>query len=417
VTLDARRRTQGKHQVRLGVVERVRPEVKVLLIPPPVLSVYFLIGQIDFFPYRGHVDGSVLWLLLLAIFGYCLGVGLASLARRRPPLVRTSIHREPEAIVSFAAAWAVLGAVSVLLTLIAFGGIPLFVGEDERLQVDPKLTAMAFAGVIALVLYGIKNVHAGWRWRPALLFLGGCCVLFLLGYRTLPLLAFASTLMAAWAAGRVHLGARTTVLSVTVVFAFSWAAVPRFGREELGGYFAPLYALGMPSWFEPFAPIWLVPREGVAVLAMLQESIPRIADYSHGAVLLSSFNVFEADNLSARELVAAAVGGRPGITITPSLLGQPYMDFGLAGILFAMTSIGFILASLAFWHETAHTWAPMMAACYFCALLVLDVHSGLLDPAPLVGLLALIAFAISAESRARARFLNTGRASKGSAWL
>jgi hypothetical protein len=371
-----------------------------LLLLPLALSAYFIAGRVNVFPYRGYVDNSVLLLLAIALVGYCMGVSLAALCWRVKEHASEGQFTPPGykrlAIVN---GW--IGLASVVLTVGAFGGIPLLVGGDERLQVSPRLTALAIGGVIALAILGSFSAATRWTIGRGILLLAGCGVLFVLGYRTLPLLVIFTIMVFSWIRGQLRLNPKSLVTALLVLVGFSWAAVPRFGHEGAGGYFAPLYALGMPRWFEPLAPMWLVPREGVAVLGELYHSIPLISPFAHGSVFLSSFNVLQVGNLSARELVAAAIGGRPGITITPSLLGEPYMDFGMVGVLFAMMVIGFVLASLYYWHTRAHTWAPAVAYAFLNGLLLLDVHSGLLDPAPIAGLGILVLYARYAETRSR----------------
>ena len=106
---------------------------------------------------------------------------------------------------------------------------------------------------------------------------------------------------------------------------------------------------------------------------------------------------------SSREFAGEYIGGRTGVTITPSLLGEPYIDFGYLGVFAVPAIIAFVLAVLCRWQHRALTWAPRLAYCYTLAIMLLDVHSGLLDPQSFVSIAIMILFARRAERVASRR--------------
>jgi Putative O-antigen polymerase len=373
-----------------------------LAIIPLAYTAYFSVGRINFFPYRGTVGNEVLGLaglgLAALLAGYVavwLVVGFPSVVRGAGPDWR---HTSPRGHGTLTLVTGSVGALSVIALLVQFGGVPLFAGE-LRLDQSGYLAGLAYGAVVAVAAGGIAEVEARQR-RFVWVAIAGSALL-LVGFRTLPLIALGTVAIYAWITGRLTMGPGVVVAALGLLAGLSWLAVWRFGAGPTA-YFNALTAQGMPWWFTPFAPIWITPREGVSVLSTLYSVVPADVQFLHGQALLSTFlSIAPGKQEGARTIVASLVGGRPGVTITPSILGEPYIDFGVVGVGVFMLLVGVLIAWLHRWHMNALTWAPRFAYAYVIAATLVSIHSGLLDPVLFASMALLITWSFFAEDYAR----------------
>ena len=267
---------------------------KGLLLFPGALTLYFLVGRVNFINYRGVVGDNVLWALLLALLGIAFGYFLGFAPRIRRTKWRnysTSAQLQPPGLRAFIFWFSVIGVFALLLTIYTFRGIPILHSGDARLGQSAKIAALVYCAVIALAALAVEHVERqGGRKRFKYIAIATASML-LLAYRTVPLIIITTWMLAAWFRGTLKLRISTLGLVAIIVAASAYVAVARFGHVAQGGFFGPLEQLGMPSWFRPFAPIWIVPREGVSVFSKLLQTVPSSIPETHGHVLLSSFQI------------------------------------------------------------------------------------------------------------------------------
>jgi hypothetical protein len=277
---------------------------------------------------------------------------------------------------------------------------PLFAGE-QRLHASGYASFLVYGAVVAIVLAGANAIHSHAGLFTFVKLGAAAGVLLLLGFRTDPLIAVGTLVVQARMEGHLRLGIRKLLLGFAGLFLMSWLAVYRFGAGPTA-FLTQLRRLGMSDAFAPWAPVWVTAREGVGVLNILATEVPSRAPYQHGHVLLSAFgSMLPGAQLGPRLIVAQFIKGRPGVTITPSLLGEPYLDFGMLGVIAFMALLGFVLWSLYRWQQKALTWAPQLAYSFILTVLLLDIHAGLLDLSIFCSSGFLLWFAFRAERKAR----------------
>lgn len=367
-------------------------------------TLYFGLGSINFIPLRGYVGSNILWIAGGGLAAFGLGVWLRTLfGAGRASNATTVLPGDVQDVIAWRPTAFLLGTVGALagiMIVIQLGGLPLFAG-DQRLGSSGYLTGLMFGFIVALTIAG-GYALANRRWGLVIWCVLGSGLLILLGYRTFVLMPLGALFFTARNLGLVRLRMRWLVFGVLLVYGLSWLAFYRFGAGK-DAMFRMLFRLGMQTEYVPFIPVWVTPREGTGVFAILVQRFPDIWNYQDGQLLISAFSTMLPGNQEGPRLkIAEYIGGRPGITITPSILGQPYVDWGIGGVLVLMFVIGFALKSLWIWQTSSLTWAPRAASAYILTFLLLDIHAGILDVPLLSSALFVSWWASRAETRARA---------------
>lgn len=369
-------------------------------------SAYFIFGSINFFPLRGEVGPQVLLLAAVGLVSFVLGNLFLTVVHAAPQALEAVPPVEPIYWRSMARISALIGIAAFGTVVIQLGGIPLFLGE-ERTAVSGYVALLVYGLVAAVVVVAVAGI-AQRRTRLLLLSIGGAVILLALGYRTLTVLAAGATFLSALLLGRVRLRLIYIAIAGVAIYGLSWLAIFRLG-DGADAYLHAYRQLGMPSSFEPFAPLWATPREGTSVLFLLMERVPSWYPHTNGQLLWSALStVLPGRQLGPRLLVAQYVNGREGVTITPSLLGQPYVDFGWLGVIFFMFALGFVAQGVFVWQRSSITWAPKAAYGYVLAVLFVDLHSGLLDVS-VIGTAAVLIWWAAVEERAMSLSLSRSR--------
>jgi uncharacterized membrane protein len=378
---------------RLRLVDPTSP----LVLFPGLYVAYFALGSVNVFPYRGEIGPPVVFLWLAALGAYVAACAAVMRWRSNVRAFLFGLGRhglgEPAHVSALTAAFFGVGTAGVLTTFLMMG-IPLLRGE-ERLQASGWALGAAHGWTVALALYAYRTRLRRRRDRTVIVGLG--LLLLLLGFRTPVLLIILVVLHVLLVEYQVRVRPRLLVLVLAAAVVSSWISVFRFGAGP-EAYFRMLINQGMPLWFAPLAPLWITAREGVGVLARLMDQIPGVMPFQFGRIEMSVLEtLLPGRQPGPRLLVAQIVGGRPGITLTPSILGAPYADFGLAGTMAFMALVGVVLSLLRIRMEHSSTWAPAAAYSYTHSILLLSIHSGLLDLVVLVSFICLIGYARYAE--------------------
>ncbi|MCI4673457.1 oligosaccharide repeat unit polymerase family protein [Candidatus Mycolicibacterium alkanivorans] len=364
---------------------------------------YFGLGSINFIPLRGHVGSNILWIAGVGLAAFGLGVWLRTLiGAGRASNATTGLPAAIQEVIAWRPTAVLLGAVGAfagILIVIQLGGLPLLAG-DQRLGSSGYLTTLMFGFIVALAITG-GHALANRRWDLVVWCVLGSGLLILLGYRTFILMPLGALFFTARNLGLARLRMRWWVFGCLLMYGLSWLAFYRFGAGK-EAMFRMLFRLGMPAEYVPFIPVWVTPREGTGVFAILVQKFPHTWNYQDGQLLMSAFaTMLPGKQEGPRLKIAEYIEGRPGITITPSILGQPYVDWGIGGVLVLMFVVGFVLKSLWIWQASSLTWAPRVASAYVLTFLLLDIHSGILDVPLIASALFLLWWASRAETRAR----------------
>ncbi|UXA19288.1 oligosaccharide repeat unit polymerase family protein [Mycobacterium sp. SMC-4] len=363
---------------------------------------YFAVGSMNLAPFRGRVGPNVLWLAAGGLVCFGLGVWARTLVSARPTSdANAASSRVVQDVAGWRAAAVPLGltGVAAAIGIVAqLGELPILAG-DRRMGASGYLSTLLTGCILALVITG-GHALATRKWRLIAYCVLGSGLLIILGYRTFLLVPLLTLFFTARNLGMVRLKARWWLAGGILLYILSWLAFYRFGAGK-DALFRSLMRLGMPPEYRHIIPIWMTPYEGTAILGRLMDRFPANWDYQRGQLFLSTFEtVLPGPQPGARTLIAEYVGGRPGVTITPSILGQPYVDFGVVGVAVYMLLVGFALKSIWIWQASSLTWAPRVAAAYVLVVLLLSIHNGLFDLSMILSSLFMLWWARHSEMRA-----------------
>jgi hypothetical protein len=365
--------------------------------------IYFIVGSINVVPLRGEVDSKVVWIAVWGLAWACAGAAilevlsppLAQIKGRGQKCGRRPVAPSKRALVDIIG---VVGFGAVIAIPIEFGQIPLFSGE-ARLGISSQLAVLAYGLVLWITWQGGGMLLRAGSKRSVFLLVVAALLLLLMGFRTVTLVVLITLALQARYLGIIRFRFKSIATAVFALFMFSWVSVYRFGAGS-ESYLNQLRRLGMDPWFEPFAPVWATAREGVGVLNELIQIVPSDVAEGRGRVLWSTFStILPGDQMGPRLIVSQLVQARRGITITPSILGEPYLDFGWWGVAVFMAVLAGVLKLLYRWQTTARTSGPLTLYCYTLSFALLCIHSGLLDIVVFLSWGVLFILALNSESR------------------
>jgi hypothetical protein len=349
--------------------------------------------------FRAHVDtNGVLRVPLLGVVAFALGAAVvAGVTRRgRPVAVRASPHMHTAGRILFAA-----GAIGILYTTGRFGVLLFHANARSHIPGAAELASLC------IVPGSLMLAASCARGRTGLLWIGvAVLALSLLAYRTPVLLLVGS--FAVYSMGRRAIGGRSFLMVGVVLTMFSLALYNfrlaqstqvLYGNRVVGT--GPLRALpALTPLYYAFA------REGTAVFADIERLVPAETPYYDGAAQWQAVETLVPvgggqtstgrRRLDSRDLVTELVYGTDTAptSLTPTIVGGPYMDFGLTGVALELGLFG----ALAGWlyvraHRRSSTAADCLVYAYVATLLALSIHTGLLDGVLLLALPA-VTFAV-----------------------
>ncbi len=171
----------------------------------------------------------------------------------------------------------------------------------------------------------------------------------------------------------------------------AWRTVQVYGvgKADLKGSFVHLTSLEGLKTFLGYGNMNFF-REGSSIFYFLLGYHDRWDRYLLGRMSTASFvSMLPGHQASARDIVAMEVYGENPTTLTPSLMGPPYMDFGVPGILVAMAVLGILMG---LFYRVAQSRKPtsVLAYAYLWSTSVKCIHGGLTDPVNIVFMPAII---------------------------
>ncbi|WP_322059853.1 hypothetical protein [Paraburkholderia sp. J63] len=371
--------------------ERLRPEKKgsdssVRHLNPLLLFIliyiaYNGIGLIDTpWTIAGAYDKTLCWELFLT------GLAGASVALvfwgghreyRIEPIIRRRTSRQLTAL--FFLMFTACLASAIFMT----GGIPLFAGEERFGNSALAFNLIQLYGFWALVRT-ISSMETGRRVRyfhPILYMAGALCF----GYRT-PILIFVFVIFVYLITFKVSRGKGVVlgfcaILSI-VIFSAVFAAYRVSQSYDFVIFFKNIdfRYINDHKYLLPFVP-------ALAMFDFSQNTISTIGsalhEHMYGQLLISNYETFlPGKHWGARNIIGAItsarwIAGRP-MSITPTLQGALYVDFGYVGVFFGFFLIVAIVGNL--WRLT-EKWSAVgkFSFCYLLTLSIMAIHNGYWD--------------------------------------
>jgi hypothetical protein len=397
------------------IVARQRGWAHPLAWFPALYGGYFLLGSRNWVSvsdsavsFRGAVSDNALRLPLLAFIGF-VGGTLFAFGRGRAidhPVSPVALPPRSDSAYRLAArACFVIGSVGVLM-IVARSGVPLL---HPSLRSDvPGLLRLVSSMLVPAGILAFERT----RGRERLL-LTALSVLELtaLAYRTPVLLMALSILFAATIRREISTKATLAVLVVAVATS---TTIYTYRVAHGNGQSSHIQATGPLRYMPALTPLYYsYAREGVAVWAQMTAVVPSQAPYFGGRVQMSALESLLPGRQTSPRLIVAELAyqtGSPLTSLTPTILGGPYLDFGVLGVVIELVLLG-ILTGWLFVHAKAPTayraLSGDLAYAYVAALVALSVHTGILDAALLVAVpgATLVVFAlakVTAAARATA---------------
>lgn len=284
---------------------------------------------------------------------------------------------------------ACIGAGGVaLIAVCRHYGVPVF-DVDVRSEVSGYLSylnCLIWAGLLLLAAYLAPQLKGLWTRR--FLFAGaallGAGTAILLAYRT-PVVIVALTALFLYhilvqqiPTSRIALS--FVVLSILGAQFAIMRSINLIGESSLHRFYLARTGMTVSEQALPFQALyWGIFRESVANLNVLLEVLPQQQPFLYGKALGGSLlSVLPGKQMTAREYVSLFIHGEVRTTLTPTVLGPFYIDFGVWGIAAGMAAIGFILGYL----YARRRRSPLHALLYafWLAIALASIHAGLSDP-------------------------------------
>jgi hypothetical protein len=360
-----------------------------------LFTLYFLIGAQNWIEvvgtttFRAHVNtNDVLRVPLLGLGAFAIGVtATAGTARPR----RESAHSgyEPLTLRTRVAGYVLLvtGFIGVIVTAAKYGILLLHANERAHI---PGAAALAS---LCLIPAGLILASSARKRTTELVWIGACAAaLSLLAYRTPVLLLVGSFVIFKVSVSAMRqrtlllVGVGLAALSLTIYNYRNAQSSRRIYGNQVIGVRALEYAPILTPLYYGFM------REGTAVLSRITVRVPAQVPYYRGAVQLQALEtlipfgggqtVTGRRRPDARDLVAELVygEGEAATSITPTIVGGPYMDFGLLGVIVELALIG---AGCGWMYLRARRpesrTIDTLIYAYVATLVALSIHSGLLD--------------------------------------
>lgn len=364
-----------------------------------VYIAYNLPGLIDMpWSIANAYDKSLCWTLFgIGLVGLVLGYVVSGIASsgRAPSRVRTL---QPRTSKQLTCMFFVLFAGCVVFEIAGNRGIPLLMGES-RFGNSALVSNLAPLYGFWLMIRTISDLESGRKldFMQPLIYLAG---ILLLGYRS-PVLAFVTVCYVYFVIFRVS-GRKAALVSLVAACALiGFAATMAFFRVaqsyDVERFFTNIdfRFIGEHRYLLPFVPALSMFDASQSTIATLGRSMH---DHLYGGLLFSNFETFlPGKHWGARNIVGDLVGarwiaGRP-MSITPTLQGALFVDFGYPGVFAGFFGIASGVARL-------HAYAlrngvlARFSFCYLLTLVLMSIHSGYWDVNFVFFLLFLIAIRI-----------------------
>lgn len=374
-----RRKARSSSTDRAEKAEARHPSpVSLFLI---VFSIYNLIGLMDTpWTITGAYDKSLCWELFLTGLA---ALSLTSIAFRRHPRRDARVALKPRTSVQLSVFFFLVFIASLAATIAISGGIPLLQGESRFGNSPLAFNLAQFYGFWVLVRT-ISDIESNRNTRliqPIIYLVGALCF----GYRT-PILIFGITLLVYFITFRfsVKKSIALGISAGTLIIAFSaiFSAYRISQNYDIFLFFKNIdfQYIRDHQYLIPFVP-------ALAMFDFSQETIYKIGanlhDHMYGNLLISNYETFlPGHHWGARNIIgdltgARWVAGRP-MSITPTLQGALFVDFGYVGVF-----LGFCLIALGidYMWKSSQRWGALgkFSFCYLMTLSIMAIHNGYWD--------------------------------------
>ncbi len=367
-----------------------------LALFPTLYLAYFLVGSQNWVERAGYTNfrtfvntNSVLRLPVLGLVAYMCGSLIVSY--KTVALRTRAASSVPKATTTARRTYGRLKRAGMLLGVVGLAGAAAAVAHHGLVVSNPEARAggLGKIGVFAYALIPsgvLLAVAANKRGARAGLLVGvSLLLLATVGFRTTVVILVLSYLVFTSMEG--HLRPRSVVIGllalVLLAFAVNAYRLDRNGNASAyGTAIVPTHILAqVPALTSLY---YEIPHEGVAVLNSLVSLVPADHAFMNGRLQLATFETaipHSGKRIDSRGLVTQLVYGTSIVStsLTPTILGGPYVDFGLVGVIVEMGLLGAFLAYL--YQRARHSESPIpsLAYAYFVAVAIVGIHGGLLD--------------------------------------
>ncbi|CAB3806647.1 hypothetical protein LMG28688_06375 [Paraburkholderia caffeinitolerans] len=358
-------------------LKRVNPFILFL----GIYTAYNIIGLIDTpWTIRGTYDKVLCWkLFVTGLIGFLLAFVFFRGVEKKTVTPMLRQRRSRQLTIFFL----LIFIVCLLLTILTSGGIPLFMGEERFGNSAIAFNLIQFYGfwVLVRLISDFENNKKISVIQIAVYIAGVLCF----GYRT-PVLVFFLVIYVYQIVFRMprkkaFLFGFVAIFAITG-FAAIFAAYRVSQSYDLVTFFGNIdfRYVNDHKYLWPFVP-------ALAMLDFSQNTVSSIGSalhqYMYGGLFISNYETFlPGKHWGARNIIgeltsARWVAGRP-MSITPTLQGALYVDFGYIGV---FTGFFIISAGIGFFWKKAKRWGALgkFGFCYLLTMSIMSVHNGYWD--------------------------------------
>lgn len=223
----------------------------------------------------------------------------------------------------------VFGAAAEFVNIAYVGIIPLFV-PSMRVRLVPWLSYASFLIVPAVLILMTRCMLSGKNRQAVMWFLSGLFLISLLGYRTeIYALMLGGLICAYYAKGRSITRAKA------LAFLAAFAMIAMAANLVVVSY----RTSPVSSFMDRFA-------FTTAVFSSIADEMG-LSPFGIGGgmahlSILSSMHITPGPQIGPRTFISRLFGIEDGPTITPTILGLPFIDFGVAGVVAFGAILGFL---------------------------------------------------------------------------
>ncbi len=367
-----------------------------LVLFPLLYLGYFIVGSQNWVERSGHTSfrtfidtNQFLRLPVVGLAAYMFGAFIVNYQS----FLRSKVHSPAKAksLITGIDLHNLLRHAGILLGLVGLVGAAAAVARHGVLVTNPEARSggLGHVGVFAYALIPAAVLLAATAERRAysIGLIAGTAVLLLttVGFRVTVVILVLSYLVFLSMQGLMRL--RGVLIGIGLIlllaFAVSTYRLDRSGEASVyGSEIVPTHVLAqVPSLTALY---YQIPREGVAVLNSLVTLVPDDHPYMRGRLQAATYETaipHSGKRIDSRGLVTQLVYGTSTVptTLTPSILGGPYVDFGLIGVIVEMGLIGMSLTYLYQRSRRSGAIVSTLAYSYFLAVTIAGIHTGLLD--------------------------------------
>ncbi|HEY5805576.1 MAG TPA: oligosaccharide repeat unit polymerase [Lysobacter sp.] len=384
----------------------VAPVSRFLRPVPVFISAYCAYNLLGLMPAPWLLEGSyskaLPWkLFLLGLCGLLAGAFVSRLisARTIRQLSRGHAWKARRAGLVFFA----LLFICLAVTVVRNRGIPLLMGE-ARFENSALMFNLSQLCGLWMMLKSIIDIEEGRRPSVALCAIYiGCMACF--GYRT-PVIVFALVMACYVVLFRLRRSLSVPIIAASALALLLFASVSS-GFRVGQSYDKEAFFVAIDYQYVDDHPLIAPLVPALSMFDFSQRTVSDIGDgldgHMLGGLFLSNYQtLLPGTHWGARNIVgditsARWVGGRP-MSITPTLQGALFMDFGPPGVAFGFLVLGVVLATM-YRIAALQSGIGRFVFCYVFGLALMSIHNGYWD----LAFPFFVFFVLLAVKRARRR--------------